>query len=280
MLFAVDGKQTHALTGGLAFDASLPTVVFLHGAGMDATVWALQSRWFAHHGFGVLALDFPGHGRSDGAPLPAIVQMADWVAHALDALGVGAGALVGHSMGSLVAMAAAARHERRVTRVALIGTALAMKVGPDLLAAAAADSPDAVTMVNLWSHAPRAGLGQAEMPGFWMAGAGKLLLRRAGRGVLSSDLQACNAFAVAELAAHVTQPTLILQGSRDMMTPLKGAHALARLLPNARLEALEGAGHMTMVEEGGAVLTHLAAFLAQKHGHVSPTLTQPVGAPP
>lgn len=259
MFLDVDGARVHALTGGPDFDPSKPAVVFLHGAGMDGSVWSLQTRWFAHHGHAVLAPDLPGHGRSTGAALPTIERMADWLADVLREAGASSATLVGHSMGSLVALAAAARHPALVARLALIGTAFEMKVGPDLLAAAEADSDDAFAMVNLWGHGTRAGMGGCETPGVWMTGAGQRLLERSRPGVLSSDLKACNAFDAAPLVPEISQPVLVLQGTRDMMTPLKSARALAAALPNAKLRSFEGAGHMLMVEEGGAVLSALAA---------------------
>lgn len=103
MQLSVNGIETFVATGGREFDVSQPTIVLLHGAGFDHTAWALHSRWFAHHGYGVLAPDLPGHGRSSGAPLPAIADMADWTAALLDAAGAAKARLVGHSMGSLVA---------------------------------------------------------------------------------------------------------------------------------------------------------------------------------
>src|SRR5258707_9999680 len=108
MQLSVNGSDTFVATGGRDFDASLPTIVLLHGAGFDHTTWALHSRWFAHHGFGVLAPDLPGHGRSPGAPLPTITDMADWTAALLDAAGAGSARLVGHSMGWVTALQTAA----------------------------------------------------------------------------------------------------------------------------------------------------------------------------
>src|SRR5476649_2655195 len=123
MHLTVKGAETFVATGGREFDSALPTIVLLHGAGFDHTAWALHSRWFAHHGFGVLAPDLPGHGRSGGAPLPTIADMADWTAALLDATGVAKAKLVGHSMGSLIALETAARHPTKVTALGLIGTA-------------------------------------------------------------------------------------------------------------------------------------------------------------
>ena len=278
MFFNLAGNRVHALTGGQPFDPNLPAVVFLHGAGMDATVWALQTRWFAHHGFAVLALDLAGHGRSDGTPLPTIEAMADWVSAALLAVAAPPAAVVGHSMGSLVALALAAKHPKRVLQLALIGTALEMKVGPDLQTAADAGSADAVDMVNLWGHGTRAGFGHAETPGVWMIAGGQRLLERAHPGSLATDLKACADFDAASITEMVRVPTLILQGAKDMMTPPKGARALSSALSCSTLKIYPGAGHMLMVEEGGSVLTDLAAEFSP--GTNKTSATHPVGAPP
>jgi pimeloyl-ACP methyl ester carboxylesterase len=66
----------YAYTGGKAFDPTLPCVVFIHGALNDHSVWTLLARWCAHHGYSVLALDLPGHGRSAGLPPPSVEAAA------------------------------------------------------------------------------------------------------------------------------------------------------------------------------------------------------------
>src|SRR5581483_10545191 len=142
--------SAYAYTGGKPFDPKLPAVVFLHGGENDHSVWILQSRYLAHHGFGVLALDLPGHGRSAGAPLPRIEDMADWVVAALDAAGVGAAALVGHSMGSLIALEVAGRYPRRVAKLGLLATAFPMRVSTELLEATRTDEATAHAMINAW----------------------------------------------------------------------------------------------------------------------------------
>src|SRR5260370_38485632 len=133
MQLSVNGIDAFVATGGREFDASQPTVVLVHGAGFDHTTWALHSRWFAYHGHGVLAPDLPGHGRSSGAPLATIADMADWTAALLDATGAAKARLVGHSMGSLIAIEAAARHPAKVSALGLIGTAAAVTGGPQFL---------------------------------------------------------------------------------------------------------------------------------------------------
>lgn len=262
MDISINGRNVHASTGGVPFDAGKPVVVFLHGAGMDHTVWFLQSRWFAYRGRGVLALDFPGHGRSDGPLLSSIEDMADWVAAVLDHLDVKQAAVVGHSMGALAAISFAARHPDKARALGLVGAALAMPVSKDLLGAAAADHHDAIDMVNLWGHGFHAGIGGCEWPGVWMTGSSEDLLERADKGVLSNDLAACNAHqAVAENAAKIACPALVVQGSRDMMTPLKGARALAAAMPRGSIQVVQGAGHMVMIERATETLEALAGVM-------------------
>ena len=147
MNLTVNGKEVFAATGGREFDKSLPAVVLIHGAGFDHSAWALHSRWFAHHGFAVLVPDLPGHGRSKGPALKTIAEMADWTAALLDAAGATKAHLIGHSMGSLIALETAARHPAKVSALGLIGTAATMTVGPDLLKAAEANDHDAIDMV-------------------------------------------------------------------------------------------------------------------------------------
>src|SRR5437763_653660 len=258
MQLSVKDLDTYVATGGKDFDLSQPTIVLLHGAGFDHTTWALHSRWFAHHGYGVLAPDLPGHGRSAGAPLATIAEMADWTASLLDAAGAAQARLVGHSMGSLIALETAARHPAKVSALGLIGTAAAMTVGPDLLKAAEANDHSAVDMVSIWGLGFRAELGGSLAPGLWMHSGAQRVLEQGRPGVLFSDLSACNAYQNAlAAAAQVSVPATLILGERDMMTPTRAGKALAAALANSRTVVLRGAGHMMMVERPDELLAAL-----------------------
>jgi len=260
MRLIVDGNEIFAATGGRDFDPALPAVVFLHGAGMDHSVWALLARAFAHHGFGVLAPDLPGHGRSAGAPLASIAALAEWTAALIDAAGLRAARLVGHSMGSLIALETAVRHPQKVAGLGLIAAAATVPVSADLLAAAKANDHAAIDMVAIWGNGYRATLGGCEAPGLWMLGGAERLLERARPGVLFADLFACNAYQDGlAAAAKVAAPTVLILGSRDLMTPPKGGKALAAAIAGARLTVLEGAGHLLMTERPNEVLAALRA---------------------
>jgi len=255
MKLSVNGHEVFAATGGRDFDASLPTAAFLHGAGFDHSAWALHSRWFAHHGHAVLAPDLPGHGRSAGPALRSIAEMADWTIALLSAAGADKAHLVGHSMGSLIALEAAARHPQRVSALSLIGTAAAMTVGPDLLKAAEANDQAAIDMVSIWGLGFQAELGGSQAPGLWMHGSAQSTLQRCPPGVLFNDLSACNAYQDAlASAARITVPTTLILGERDMMTPARTGKTLAAAIARSRTVVLQGAGHMLMSERPDAVL--------------------------
>jgi len=232
--------------------------VLIHGAGFDHTAWALHSRYFAHHGFSVLVPDLPGHGRSQGPALRTISEMADWIAALLDAARATKARLIGHSMGSLIALETAARHPQKVSALGLIGTSAAMAVGPDLLKAAEANDQAAIDMVSIWGLGFGAELGGSLAPGLWMHGGAQRVLQACAPGVLFSDLSACNSYADALAAgAKVTVPTTLVLGERDMMTPAKAGKALAAAIPNARTVVLRGAGHMLMSERPDELLAAL-----------------------
>ena len=251
-------------TYGRQHQQGAPTVILVHGAGMDHSVWALQGRHFAFHGWNALAIDLPGHGRSrDLPPLATIEAMADCLA---DLVGDGPpAALVGHSMGSLAALAAAARHPGKVASLCLLGAALRMPVHPELLALAAAHDPKAVELMCDWAFGPRGQSGGNPHPGGWLQGTARALLQRGDPEALSVDLAACNAYAAGlEHAAAVRCPTLVVIGAVDRMTPPKAGRALAEAIPGARAEVVAGAGHMMMGEAPDATLALLRAILPDR----------------
>lgn len=262
MKLSVDGRSAFASTGGRPFDPDRPVVVFLHGAGFDHTTWMLQARYFAHHGRAVLNVDLPGMGRSDGPPLNAIGNFADWVLKLLDAARAPKAALVGHSMGALIALECAARAPARVWALALLGVSTKMPVHPELQRAATANEHVALDLMTSWGFGRWAQLGGSRVPGQWMAGSGLRLLERAPRGSLAASLAACNAYGGAlDVAAKVLCPTLLLLGAIDRMTPPAAARDLATRIADARTVILPHAGHMMMIEEPDRTIDALAEII-------------------
>jgi pimeloyl-ACP methyl ester carboxylesterase len=260
--FRVDGKRVFAASGGRDFDPALPAAVFIHGAGMDHTVWALQTRSFAHRGRSVLALDLPGHGRSEGPSLPSIEAMGAWILAALDAAGAARARIAGHSMGSLVALEAAAKGASRVEGLALLGFAPEIPVHPDLLRAARAGEHAAIEMMVAWSFGARTRFGGTPAPGLWLSGEAMRLLERAPVPSLAGDLAACDAYrGAAQAAAAIRCPTLFVLGEEDRMTPAAKAAAFAERIAGAEIVRLAGVGHMMPIEDPVATLAALRRVL-------------------
>ena len=258
MEFVVDRKRVFAYTAVHLFDLRRPTMVFPHGAGLDHSAIGLQSRYFGYHGRNVLALDLPGHGRSEGPPIPTVAGMADWVFKVLDTLDVRKASLVGHSMGALVALESASRQPERIERVACIGIAYPMKVSDAFLEAARKDEQTAFDMETIWGHAAQVPLGGNPNPGMWMYGDMLARLRRLAPGVLYNDLKACNDYT--SDFAGVKCPVLLVLGKRDVMTPPRSAKALQEKLPASQTVILAPSGHTLMAESPDETLDALVEF--------------------
>jgi pimeloyl-ACP methyl ester carboxylesterase len=265
MLLNVQGHAAYCYTGGKPFDAALPTAVFIHGAQNDHSVWILQTRYFAHHGFGVLAVDLPGHGRSKGSALTSVEALARWLLALLDAAGVQQANLIGHSMGSLIALETTFQANDRVARLALVGTAYPMKVSDTLLNAALNEEQRAIDMVNIWSHSSIVPGPSRAGPGSSIMGSGRRLMQHISKRnpgkIFYTDFSACNAYANGEAAAQkVTCPTLFLLGKRDMMTPPKAISTLTNAITHASVVQVDDCGHALMAEQPDAVLDALFTF--------------------
>lgn len=268
MYVQVNGHNTYCYTGGKAFEAARPTVVFIHGVLNDHSVWALQSRHMANRGWNVLAVDLPGHCRSEGDAPASVEQAADFIGALLDALGVQRAALVGHSWGSLIALEAAARLGARVSHLVLVGTAYPMKVSPALIESSLNTPEKALKMVNVFS---RSTLASPSGAGFWVYGAGMALGRRVLRSnakvnVFHRGFVACDSYANGEQAIAALQcPVLFVLGAQDQMTAPKAAQGLisaARTAGKSVQVVYVPVGHHQMTEAPEETLFAIRDFLA------------------
>ncbi|MEP7281630.1 MAG: alpha/beta hydrolase [Rubrivivax sp.] len=265
MILSVDGRAAYAYTGGRPFDPARPTVVFVHGALFDHSVWTLLARWFAHHGFGVLALDLPGHMRSEGPALTSIEALADWTLALLDAAGVAHAALVGHSMGSLVALEAAARAPQRVDRLVMMGTCVPMPVPAALLELSRDDPWGAIDRVVTFSLSTLGAKPSYPGPGAWLHGGARQLMRlvlahHGDRMLFHNDFSACDRYRGGlEAATAVRAPATLVLADDDRMTLPRGAREVAQRL-KATVHQVAG-GHFLMQEQPDAVLAALRVAL-------------------
>ncbi|MBD3893714.1 alpha/beta hydrolase [Hydrogenophaga sp.] len=270
MHLTVNDANTYCYSGGKAFDPSKPTAVFIHGVLGDHSVWILQSRYLAHHGYNVLAVDLPGHCKSAGQAPSSVEEAADFIGALLDAADVRKAALIGHSWGSLIALEAAARLQDRVTHLVLVGTAHPMKVSPALLDASLKQPEKALTQINVFSRSTLAAPPSTLGPGTWVYGASLAL----GRRVLASNptvnlfhrgFVACDSYRGGEAAmAALTCPVLFLLGEQDQMTPPKAAQGLIKA-GKAAAKAVQvlslPVGHHQMTEAPDDTLFAIRDFL-------------------
>lgn len=226
---------------------------------MDHTVWRFQTRWLAHRGWRVLAPDLPGHGNSQGKPPDSVEGWGEWLAGFL-VRREAAGAVVGHSLGALMAIEAAARHPELIGRLVLVGVGVRMPVHPVLRSAARDDLPRAARFIAGWSL-PLSHLGGQEEPGMWEMGTVTRLVERSGPGVLYTDLSASADYDASGCLAEVAADTLIVSGRFDRMVATEAAESLADGLAGVRRVVLPGAGHEPMLQQPTRFNRLLADFL-------------------
>ena len=264
MEIRIDGQTVRCASGGRGLDGDEPAVVLVHGAGGDRTVWQLQTRWIAHHGYRAAALDLPGHGGSDGPPLSSLEEMGRWLAATVDEMGLAPAHLVGHSMGTFVVLEAAAQRPEAACSLVLLGTAGAMPVHPALQAAADADDPVAGRLITSWGIGSRAHVGGHASPGMWLIGGNTALLDRAGPGVLANDLAACGRYDGAEAAAATVRcPVTLVLGREDRMTPNKRAAGMIGAFADVHTMYLDRVGHFLQIEKPIPVRQAIAEALAR-----------------
>lgn len=249
MIIETSQGRVFANTGGAPFDPNQPVAILVHGAGCDHSIWGNQNRYIAHHGASVLALDLPGHGRSDGDAITRIEALAQFLVGILEALKIVRPVLIGHSMGALAVLEAASLLGDHCAGLGLCGVAAKMPVHPDLLGAAERNELTAAELIASFGHGGRAHRGGNPSHGVWMIGNAIALIDSARPGVLHTDLAACNQYQTAlDAAAKVSCPTLMLLGGGDKMTPVKAAKGLADALSTVETVLIETSGHMMMIE--------------------------------
>jgi pimeloyl-ACP methyl ester carboxylesterase len=227
-----------------------PALLLLHGAGGSHLIWPGALRGLVETR--VLALDLPGHGRSDPPGRRTIGQYAAVVEAFMAALGLPEVVVAGHSMGGAIALTMALEPARALRGIVLIGAGARMPVGGPLLGGALASLERASDFVvdNGFVEAPP-DLRQQMKAGMLATGATTTF----------GDFLACSRFDARPRLASITTPALVIGGAQDRMIPPQFAKSLADGLPRARLALLEGAGHYAMLERPDEVARLVADFI-------------------
>jgi pimeloyl-ACP methyl ester carboxylesterase len=230
-------------------------IIFVHGAGLDGRAWQYQTAFFA----GSVAIDLPGHGSSPVAAADSVGAYADWLGERVRKLSSTPVTLVGHSMGSLVALETAAKNPDIVDKLILVATSALMPVHHDLLDAARRRDAAAAALVIKWSLPRDPAFGRHKD---WIARLSDSFVATAESGVMASDFTACDTYTDAvAMGEQVRCPTLFLLAEHDIMTKPKAAQPLAAAISDARIVIIEGAGHMLPLEKPAATNEAISLFL-------------------
>lgn len=262
MYFEVNGKRAFASTGGKPFDNSKPTVIFLHGSGLDHTFWGLHSRFFAFRQYSVLVPDFPGHTHSEGPDLTSIEAMTDWLNDVVETLEIQNISLVAHSQGCLIALEFASRYPQRLRTVSFIASGLSTPVNAALIESAEQNPEAAIAMMLSWGFGPAGHLHQGPIPGNSMVAGGRKVMRGNVPNELATDLKACNAYRNGKAAAaRITVPVQVILAGKDRMAPRKAGMELVNHLNDPEVHIVPQSGHMVPQEAPDICRNLLKTFI-------------------
>ncbi|HEY5651801.1 MAG TPA: alpha/beta hydrolase [Acidimicrobiia bacterium] len=259
--FTIRGRSVAVHVEPPVRETGAPDVALIHGAGFDHSVWRFQARALAGRGHRVLAPDLPGHGRSGGPALATIGDVQGWLGETLFSLGSASAVLIGHSMGSLVALERATSAPESVRGIVLLATSDRMQVHPELVDAAAKMDEHAIDLMIGWMHSGRQRHGGHRSAGTWSPGLSRALLE-ANLGALGVDLASCDAHDPTTAARNVRTPALAVLGSADRMTPAAAGVRLASLIEGCESVVLDGAGHNAFSERAEEVNRAITRFLS------------------
>lgn len=245
-----------------------PAIVCLHGLLFDGGMWRHQLAPLAALGR-VIVFDGPGHGKSEVPPLFTLTEHADALADALAELGVDSAVLVGLSWGGMLAMRFAVRHPTRTRGLALLDTSAERE--PPMLRvrfrAFAAFHQYVGMPYRAYERdiAPRMFCRRTRerdpelvrQIGHTLLGFNRLGVARAAMAVV------VNRTDVLTSLSDVACPTLVLCGRDDRATPLAKSEHIAARIPGAQLVVIEGAGHLSPLEQPDAVNAALGPFIAR-----------------
>ena len=219
--------------------AEQPALILLHGSGGDSSVWEGQIQGLGQ-GVKVIAPDLPGHGQSEGPLCTTVKDYAVWLNTFVEQVQISRFFLAGHSLGSAIVQEYAHCFPLKVQGLILAGSGTQFIVAADYLETVKNNFPAAV-------HASCQAAYAADYVSIFYE-RGFAMLSRNGKETLYNDLAACSAFDSTAWVSSIAVPVLVICGSDDKITSPASSQPLARLIPEAQMKTIAGAGHMAMME--------------------------------
>jgi pimeloyl-ACP methyl ester carboxylesterase len=228
-------------------------VIFIHGSGGNAGLWQKVMDGLAKQ-YRSIAMDLPGHGPSRGEGFRSVSEYGDFVYEFLEALGFKKVVLGGHSLGGAIVQDVALRYPQKLRALLLIGTGARLRVLPEALELMRKmASGEAPPKFHPW--------GFSEQASPEIIAEGEREWAKTGSLVRYHDFLACDQFNIMAEVEKIRLPSLIACGKEDRLTPVKYSQFLNQKLPGSRMELIDGAGHLVMLENHQALSQAIIKFL-------------------
>jgi pimeloyl-ACP methyl ester carboxylesterase len=235
-----NAKQIGYVTGRGGIREGLRTLVFVHGSGGSRLHWNYQRQFFKKS-YNVVMVDLPGHGEARSEGEDSVGAYAGHLLHLLRALPGDVFCLFGHSLGGAIVQEFTLLYPQYVEALVLVGTGARLRVLPEILEGIQERFEETVKLICDYAFSKKSSADLIQN------GIEAMLKTRAT--VLYGDFAACNRFDIMDRVGNIRAPILVVCGSDDLLTPPKYAHFLAEKITGARVEIIDGAGHMVMIEK-------------------------------
>ena len=249
----VKGTEIHYLEKKSRAPSSAMTVVLIHGSGGNAGMWRKVMEGLAD-GYDSLAVDLPGHGKSQGEGMKSIPEYREFMKDFFGVLGTGNIVLGGHSLGGGIVQDFVLKYPEKLRAILLIGTGARLRVLPEALERLRQMAEGKIEpRFDPWAFASGA---TAEV-----LCEGEREWAKTSPCVRYQDMAACDQFDIIREVEKICIPALMVCGREDRLTPVKYSEYLKGKILGSKMEIVEGAGHAVMLEAPEVLSRVILTFL-------------------
>ena len=256
MDFLINNTKVFSMDTGESFDDKKHSIILLHGSGQSHVVWSLTTQYFSSENYNVFALDFPGHGNSEGESLKTIEDMASWLNEFVNQLGIKELSIIGHSQGCLVALEYASKFATNLQNIIFVAGSYEIPVNKSLIDLALAGDMESLNLMMKWGY----GNSKQFIGGNPLQ---KILnSAREVREVLAVDLIACDRYKNGLNAVKkINCKTLFIFGELDKMIKIEKGKEFAGHISNSKVHIIKNCGHMIILENAFEMREKIKEFL-------------------